>query len=85
MQYPGSLAGCDSYIGLNGRFDGNLCRQGKTRIGPSANIDSVQIAAPVKDGSRMAFDGAYRYRASPVPHLKETIYIAIQLLKPYTF
>lgn len=31
-------------------FDGKLWHQGETKPDPSTNIDSVQIAAPVKDG-----------------------------------
>ena len=31
-------------------FDGKLWHQGETKPDPSTNVDSVQIAAPVKDG-----------------------------------
>jgi len=34
-------------------FEGNLWNQGETKPDPSTNIDSVQIAAPVKDGSEV--------------------------------
>jgi len=31
-------------------FDGKLWNQGETKPDPSTNIDSVQVAAPIKDG-----------------------------------
>lgn len=34
-------------------FEGKLWNQGETKPDPSTNIDSVQIAAPVKDGSEV--------------------------------
>lgn len=34
-------------------FEGKLWQQGETKADPSTNIDSVQIAAPVKDGSQV--------------------------------
>lgn len=34
-------------------FEGKLWQQGETKADPSTNIESVQIAAPVKDGSQV--------------------------------
>lgn len=34
-------------------FDGRLWHQGESKPDPSTNIDTVQIAAPVKDGGQV--------------------------------
>lgn len=44
------------YIGkgapnFDNSFEGNLWNQGESKPDPSTNIDSIQISAPVKDGS----------------------------------